>query len=645
MIDLAVKNLKKYYSANMIFDHVAFDIKSGEKTGLIGPNGSGKTTLLKIITGIEMAEGELFLRKGLTLGYLEQLPVIDLDDTVTDVLYSGFDEVNNLKQQLMNYERHLSQEPENLDNVLQEYGRLQTEFERLEGYSIDEKINRIIKGLDLDHHLNKTFNDLSGGERTKVMLGKVLLMNPDLLLLDEPTNHLDLSSVEWLESFLREYGGSVLLISHDRFFLDNVVGKIIEMDKDGVEIYHGNYSYYVLEKERRFYEAMKWYSNQQKKIKRMEDQIHRYRVWGEMRDSDKMYRRAKELEKRLEKITLLDKPVLEKRKISLAGLTGGRTGKSVISVKDVSKSYDGKRILHDVSFELFFGDAFALMGDNGSGKTTLLRMITNEIEPDAGQITIGARVMIGYLPQKVTFNDEEKTVLDTYVEESGTTLSQGRHDLARVLFYGDDVFKRVNMLSGGEKSRLRLSIILNNNANLLILDEPTNHLDIDSREVLEDTLINYQGTIFFVSHDRYFINKLADRIGEIQGKTIQVHEGDYSYYRERRKLDQEKQRVKKTELPGDQKKKSPYHGIKQPAPTNRTVTRKKEALTAEIMDLEQTINQLTEEMEGNPTDHQLLARLYEEKTHAENIYLDKLMAYEKLAIAVENQSEKEEKIR
>ena len=277
MIDLAVKNLKKYYSANMIFDHVAFDIKSGEKTGLIGPNGSGKTTLLKIITGIEMAEGELFLRKGLTLGYLEQLPVIDLDDTVTDVLYSGFDEVNNLKQQLMNYERHLSQEPENLDNVLQEYGRLQTEFERLEGYSIDEKINRIIKGLDLDHHLNKTFNDLSGGERTKVMLGKVLLMNPDLLLLDEPTNHLDLSSVEWLESFLREYGGSVLLISHDRFFLDNVVGKIIEMDKDGVEIYHGNYSYYVLEKERRFYEAMKWYSNQQKKIKRMEDQIHRYR--------------------------------------------------------------------------------------------------------------------------------------------------------------------------------------------------------------------------------------------------------------------------------------------------------------------------------------------------------------------------------
>lgn len=643
MIDLAVKNLKKYYSANMIFDHVAFDVKSGEKIGLIGPNGSGKTTLLKIITGIETAEGELFLRKGLTVGYLEQLPTVGIDDTVTDVLYSAFDEVNSIKQQLMRYERQLSQEPENLDNILQEYGRLQTEFERLEGYSIDEKINRIIKGLDLDDHLNKTFNDLSGGERTKVMLGKVLLMNPELLLLDEPTNHLDLSSVEWLESYLKEYSGSVLLISHDRFFLDNVVAKIMEMDKEGVETYHGNYSYYVMEKERRFYEAMKWYSNQQKKIKRMEDQIHRYRVWGEMRDSDKMYRRAKELEKRLEKITHLDKPVLEKRKISLAGLTGGRTGKSVIAVKGVSKSYDGKRILNDVSFELFYGDAFALMGDNGSGKTTLLRMITDEIEPDAGQIMIGARVMMGYLPQNVTFKDEGKTVLDTYIEESGTTISQGRHDLAKVLFYGDDVFKRVNMLSGGEMSRLRLSIILNNNANFLILDEPTNHLDIDSREVLEDTLINYQGTIFFVSHDRYFINKLANRIGEIHDKAVQVHEGDYSYYREQRKVDQVKQMLKESEPKADQTKKTTYHDIKQPAPTTRAVTRKKEALEVEITDLEQTINRLTLEMESHPTDYQLLSRLFEEKIHTENLYLEKLMEHEKVASELESYKENEEK--
>ncbi|MBV1758812.1 MAG: ABC-F family ATP-binding cassette domain-containing protein [Dethiosulfatibacter sp.] len=645
MIDLAVKNLKKYYSANMIFDHVTFDVKSGEKIGLIGANGSGKTTILKIVAGMESAEGELFLRKGLTLGYLEQLPIVGMEDTVRNVLNTAFDELNNLKQKITQYELLLAQDTENFERTLQEYGKLQAEFERLEGYSIDEKINRIIKGLDLDNHLGKKFNDLSGGERTKVMLGKVLLMNPDLLLLDEPTNHLDLSSVEWLELFLREYKGSVLLVSHDRYFLDNVIDKILDIDENGVETYHGNYSYYVLEKERRFYEAMKWYGNQQKKIKRMEDQIHRYRVWGEMRDSDKMYRRAKELEKRLEKITLLDKPVLERKKINLSGLTGGRTGKSVITADNISKSYDDQLILSSVNFELFYGDSFALIGDNGSGKTTLLQMITQEINPDAGQITIGARVEMGYLPQKVTFSDEEKSVLDTYINESGTTLSQGRHDLAKILFYGDDVFKRVNMLSGGEKSRLRLSIILNNNANLLILDEPTNHLDIDSREILEETLSDYQGTIFFVSHDRYFINKLADRIGEIKDKTVLIYEGDYSYYKDQKIMEQAKPKINIDEAINLNTKRSVADSNIITAKPVKTIQKKQTALEAEIMELEDAINNLETEMEKNPTDHEILGRLYEEKGKAENLYLEKLMEHEKITNELKSFAEKEEKIR
>ncbi|MDP3386776.1 MAG: ABC-F type ribosomal protection protein [Eubacteriales bacterium] len=639
MIDLAVKNLKKYYSANMIFDHVTFDVKSGEKIGLIGANGSGKTTILKIITGMESSEGELFLRKGLTLGYLEQLPIVGTEDTVLNVLHTAFDDVNDLKKKISECEFLLAQGMDDYGKTLQEYGKLQAEFERLGGYNIDEKIYRIIKGLDLDDHLEKNFNDLSGGERTKVMLGKVLLMNPDLLLLDEPTNHLDLNSVEWLEAFLKEYKGSVLLISHDRYFLDHVIDKILEIDGNGVETYHGNYSYYILEKERRFYEAMKWYSNQQKKIKRMEDQIHRYRVWGEMRDSDKMYRRAKELEKRLEKITLLDKPTFERKKINLSGLTGGRTGKSVITADKISKSYDGQLILSNVSFELFYGDSFALIGNNGSGKTTLLKMITKEIESDSGQIIIGARVEIGYLPQKVTFDDEEKSVLDTYIEESGTTISQGRHDLAKILFYGDDVFKRVNMLSGGEKSRLRLSIILNNNANLLILDEPTNHLDIDSREILEETLSGYQGTIFFVSHDRYFINKLADRIGEINDKTVYIYDGDYSYYKDQKNLQHEKSTIGIDEAVNVNNKKSVANTNRIPNKSEKSIQKKQIALEVEIMELENTINDLTMAMEKNPTDHEILGRLYAEKGSAENLYLEKLMAYEKLAIELESYKE------
>ena len=375
MIEMAVKKLAKSFGADLIFENIEFDIKSGEKIGLVGKNGTGKTTLFKIIMGIENGEGEVFKRKEATVGYLEQIPIYGDDVKAENVLDEAFKDINTVRERMTDCENRMGLASENQERVIEEYGKLQTEYERLGGYELEEKSTRIIEGMNIRSLLNRDFNDLSGGEQTRIMLGRMLLMEPDILLLDEPTNHLDLKSVEWLEDYLRDYKGAALLISHDRYFLDNTVSKIIEMRRDGSETYYGNYSYYVVEKERRFYEALKWYNNQQKKIKRMEEQIHRYRVWGEMRDSDKMYRKAKELEMRLEKMDKMDRPVLDKKKINLGGLKGGRTGKISVEAENLSKSYNGVELFSKAGFEAYFGDSLALLGDNGTGKTTLLRIL------------------------------------------------------------------------------------------------------------------------------------------------------------------------------------------------------------------------------------------------------------------------------
>jgi ATP-binding cassette, subfamily F, member 3 len=544
MIELNVNGLVKYYGANKLFENISLEIKTGDRIGLIGQNGCGKTTLMKILIGEEDYQGgEVSLRKDTKIGYLNQIPVYEKSPTALQVLRMAFDKVYSIRRQMEELEHSMALlEGEQLERAMNSYARLLEQYELEHGYELDTRIDKITEGLQINENMkDMPFDQLSGGEKTRVILGKILLEEPDILLLDEPTNHLDLVTIEWLEGFLKDYRGSVLIISHDRFFLDAVVSKIYELEFDHVEQYLGNYSYYVVEKERRFLMEYRNYLNQQRKIERMEKQIERYRIWGAMRDSETMYKRAKELEKRLEKIEVLDRPVLEKRKIRLQQTNVGRSGRIVMELTGVRKAFGTRELLRDLNLSIYHQDSACIIGENGSGKTTLLKMILGEESYDEGTIRLGANVIIGYLPQQVVYPDEELTVLEHFARLHNLTNGEARSQLARVLFTKDDVNKKIRYLSGGEKSRLRLCSLTFEGANLLILDEPTNHLDVDSREVLEDTLREYEGTLLFVSHDRYFINKLADKVITINQGTLQLYDGDYAYYQEELKKEYAKQ--------------------------------------------------------------------------------------------------------
>ncbi len=535
MIELSVNNLMKYYGANQLFQNISFEIQSEERIGLIGQNGSGKTTIMKILMGYEDYQGgTISLKKGNKMGYLNQIPNYEEGTTTLEVLHMAFEEMYLIQKQMREMEIQMEiLEGTQLEKAVLNYSKLIEQYEHGGGYDIEIKVNKITEGLAIDEKMkDMLFENLSGGEKTRVILGKILLEEPDILLLDEPTNHLDLTTIEWLEGFLKEYKGAALIISHDRYFLDSVVNKIIELDRDHVDQYLGNYSYYVVEKERRFLLELKNYENQQKKIDRMEKQIERYRIWGVMRDSDKMFRRAKELEKRLEKIEVLKRPVEENRKIRLSQTMVGRSGKRVLEICELSKAFGEKELFKDVNLSIFYQDSACIIGANGSGKTTFLRMLLGEIESDTGSIRLGAQVKLGYLAQQVEFVNEEQTILEYFCELHNITYGEARNQLAKVLFLNDDVNKKIKNLSGGEKSRLKLCSLTFKGVNLLILDEPTNHLDIDSREVLEETLLEFEGTILFVSHDRYFINKIADKILVLEEETIKEYNGDYQYYQE-----------------------------------------------------------------------------------------------------------------
>ncbi|WP_313181676.1 ribosomal protection-like ABC-F family protein [Lacrimispora sp.] len=565
MIELSINNLTKFYGANKIFETICFEVKTGERIGLIGKNGCGKTTIMKIIMGrfkesnlnlqgrfedtgqVQVGEasygeevsedyqaGEVNLRKGIKVGYLNQIPVYSEDTKAIDVIRMAFQKVFDLKRRLSELEGVFqTSSGEKLEKALLSYGRLAEEYEIAGGYELETKINKITEGLKINDILKQLpFHSLSGGEKTRVILAKILLEEPDILLLDEPTNHLDLETTEWLEGFLKDYKGSVLIISHDRYFLDNVAMKIVELEFSRANIYMGNYSYYVLEKERRFLIDYRNYINQQKKIEQMEKQIERYRIWGNMRDSETMFKRAKELEKRLEKIEVLDKPVLEGRKVRLNQDSANRSGKMVLETKHLSKSFGDTVLLKDIDMKVYYQDSACIIGKNGCGKSTLLKLILGELKPDYGTVKIGAQVKIGYLPQQVVFEDEEQTILEYFSGLHNITYEAARSQLARVLFFKDDVHKKIRFLSGGEKSRLRLCSLTFEKVNFMILDEPTNHLDIDSREVLEETLTAFEGTLLFVSHDRYFINKVAGKIISFENNHLITYPGDYTYYQE-----------------------------------------------------------------------------------------------------------------
>ena len=539
MIEIALSNVDKNFGFKKIFDSFDLEIISGEKVGLIGPNGCGKSTLFKLITKEEVpSSGIVTTRKGAKVGFLSQMPMLPNENiSVSEFLSSSFEEIYRISKEmrLLEYEMTNSQN-EDMEKILNRYGVLQQRFDDLGGYLIDSKINEICNKFGIDSELlERDFSKLSGGEKTIVCFAKIMLSDPDILLLDEPTNNLDIDTLEWLEKFLQNYTGTILMSSHDRYFLDKVATKIVLIERGKSEIFHGNYSYYLKENEKRILSEFEQYKDQQKMIDAMKKKIKQLQEFGRKASpsGESFFKRAASIQKRLDKIELLNKPETAKE-IPLNFQMTNRSGKQVLAVHDLNLSIDDKTLLEQVSFDVLFKDRTCLMGENGCGKSTLIKHIIdlyNGESHDGKDIKIGSNVLIGYIPQVIEFDDDTKTLLEVARKTFNGTETQLRSSLAKFLFYGNDVFKRVNMLSGGEKVRLKLFELMQQNINFLIMDEPTNHIDITTREVLESALSEFQGTILFISHDRYFINEIAKKVLYVEDKNITEYLGNYDDYR------------------------------------------------------------------------------------------------------------------
>jgi ATPase subunit of ABC transporter with duplicated ATPase domains len=623
MIELALKEVEKYFGGNRIFENITFEVQNGDRVGLIGRNGTGKTTVLKIIAGMENHDkGSISIRKNSTIGYLHQIPdypesfkVIDILKIAFKIQYGIYD-----RMKILEIEMSTLKEKE-LEYALRKYGELNELYETKGGYEIEEKMSKVCTGLKFNcKFLSRDFISLSGGEKTIVILGKILLENPDILLLDEPSNHLDVTSIEWLEGYLKVYKGTVIVISHDRYFLDRVVTKIVEIEDGETSFYDGNYSYYVDEKQRRVLEQFEAYKDQQKKIKAMEKAIKQLRIWATQADNEKFFKRAASMQKRLDKIEKVDKPLMNQSKIQLDFTDTDRSGKDTLSIKGLYKSFNDKKILEDLYLEVRYGERTALIGDNGSGKSTIIKTLLGEVEVDFGEVRLGSNTKIGYLPQNVYFNDEELTVLEAFREDIYILEGPARGTLAKFLFYGENVFKKVKNLSGGEKSRLKLCMLIQNDINLLILDEPTNHLDIDSRENLEEALMEFSGTILFISHDRFFINKLAERICEIEDKKISDYKGNYEYYKEK-KNEFKRNEVETPSIEKEKKLKSKVDTQKQ---TSNNKRRETESLENTIKELEEKLKDIEIEMNNKGSEYEILLELGNEKQRIK-VELDMIM--------------------
>ena len=539
MMDISIANAKKNYGFKNVLDGFALDVTSGEKIGLIGPNGCGKTTLFKLITKEEgIDSGSISIRKGANVRLLSQMPpVVDDECTVRDILTRDFKDVFEIEAHMKELEKQMAvADPNELERILDHYGKLQNRFMDLDGYTIDSKISELCNKFRIDENmLNRKFNTLSGGEKTIVNLASIMLSNPDILLLDEPTNNLDIDTLEWLESYLKSYTGTIILCSHDRYFLDKVVSKIVLIERGKSEIFFGNYSYYLEENERRTLAEFEQYKDQQKMIEAMKRKIKQLQEFGKLAypGGESFFKRAASIQKRLDKIELLDKPETAKE-IPLNFQMTDRSGKQVLMVRDFDLTVADKDLLDQVSFDVAFKDRTCLMGKNGSGKSTLIKYIMGlyENEQEDNHVRIGSNVMVGYIPQTITFEDDNATILDVARKSYYGSETHLRASLAKFMFNGENVFKRVGTLSGGEKVRLKLFELMQKNVNLLIMDEPTNHIDITTQEVLEEALKEYPGTILFISHDRYFINEIAQKILYIEDKGITEYLGNYDDYRD-----------------------------------------------------------------------------------------------------------------
>ncbi|TFE02337.1 ribosomal protection-like ABC-F family protein [Jeotgalibacillus salarius] len=559
---LKAENIAKMMGGNIIFEDMTIEVKDSEIIGLVGPNGCGKTTLLKLLTEKEPVDsGRIIKKKGLTLGYLHQIPSYPEGWTGNDVLLTAFEKVMAVEKQMKVLEQEMAlASPEELDHLLIKYGDLQEQFAILEGYERDAKVQAVINGLQLNRLVDMPFNNLSGGEQTKIMLGTILLTNPDLLVLDEPTNHLDMDAIEWLETFIKTHKGAVLMVSHDRHFLNQTATRIVEIEDGETYSYKGNFEAYVKAKEERIMQEFHQFEEQQKKIKKMKEAIRRLRQWANEANppNEKLFKKAKSMEKALERMERVKKPVTVK-KMSLTLDAADRSGKDAITFEAVGKRYE-HWLFRNVDLSIKWQDHIGIVGGNGAGKSTLIKMITGDTQPDEGVCRIGSNVKVGYLSQLFSYRDPSMRVIDVFREHVSITEGDARHVLARFLFYGYDVFKKVENLSGGERMRLRLAQLMHDEINLLVLDEPTNHLDIESREVLEETLQQFEGTIIAVSHDRYFLNAIFDRTAWIENGELTVYEGAYDWAREKRPvpvLVEKAEKAAPVEKPVKKKEKKP----------------------------------------------------------------------------------------
>ena len=616
MVDIQVKNLSKFFViGENLLENLSFEIQEGECVAILGRNGCGKTTLFNILTGqMDYDDGEVYVNPHKKIGLISQIPKFPQGFTVEDVLRSAYAELMRVKQKMELLECEMSRGA--TEEQLREYDRLSNVFQSGGGYDMDVEVDKICNGLAItaDQRVQE-FASLSGGEKTRVNLARLLLEKTDILLLDEPTNHLDLNSVEWLEGYINAFKGTVLAISHDRYFIDRVADRVIEITEGHAEFYSGNYSFYMDEKQARFNLQLKQYEQEQAKLKQLGYTVERMKGWGI--NNRTLYRRAMSIQHRMERIKKTEKPKTEKKMKATFG-EKDFSGDVVFKMKNVAKAFGERTLFSDVNLTVEGGERIALLGDNGTGKSTFIKCLLGD-EDCAGKIQFGPTVKFGYLPQIIHFDHPERTLYDTMLYEKNCTPQVARDRLGQFLFQGEDVFKQVGNLSGGEQSRLRLCMLMDEKINLLILDEPTNHLDIASREWVEAAIEEFEGVLLFVSHDRYFIEKFAERIWLLEDGTIRDFACGYAKYRSI--LEHEAAAKPVITAAPKPKKEKPRGGTKE---TDKLVRR----LEREIEKQEKILAEYDPKIEAAAADYQELTRLLAEKEEAEMILMDLMEQWE-----------------
>ncbi|MCR1876806.1 ribosomal protection-like ABC-F family protein [Paraclostridium bifermentans] len=609
MIVLSCNNLNKSFGIDTILENISFTVNEGDKVGIIGVNGTGKTTLFKVLSGIYGYDsGDIYLGKGVEIGYLEQNTNFQSEKTIYEEVLEVFSDLMDMENYIRDLEIKIAEEGSNpnskiLDKLMNEYSQKLELFSELNGYGYKSEVKGILKGLGFsDSDMETPINILSGGEKTRVLLSKLLLKNPSLLLLDEPTNHLDSDAIEWLEVFLKQYKGTVIIISHDRYFLDQVVNRVFEIHNKRLKTYNGNYSKFIeLSKVEKELEVKK-YEDQQKEIKKQEESIDRLKAYGR----EKHLKRARSKEKMLDKVDVLDKPDVFRKKASIQFSPSVSSGNDVLQVEDLSMGYGERILFKNINFNIYRGEKVALIGANGIGKSTLFKIIMNEIIPLTGTTKLGANVHVDYFHQEQKTLNLDNTIIDEIWNDhpslNQTTL---RNMLGSFLFEDEEVFKKISTLSGGERARVAILKLILSNSNFLLLDEPTNHLDIDSKEVLEEALLNYTGTLFTISHDRYFLNTVVDKILVLDSDGITEYLGNYNYYMDKKKQTLEMNSIETTEEKTKTQLKDEKRKEREQRELEKKARVKRQNIEKEIEEIELEIEELNvlmcqEEIYSNP---------------------------------------------